>query len=139
MKQYCVDLEIAKELKKNGFPQEICFYYSRSNGQEDIKGNPTYDFSSVHGGKGIFDKIYDTRLRYEYCPAPTTDEILKELPHEINGFIFRIERTENEFIVGYFELSHGDDEVRFGYFYDKKLCNALAKLWLYIKKEGYIK
>ncbi len=137
MKEYCVDLEIAKELEKNRFPQESNFYYSRNNGQEDIKGNPIYDFSSIDGGKGRFDRIIDPRLRYEYYPAPTSDEILKELPHEINEFWLRIEPVKDKYIVGYWEEGH-EDERRFDYFEEKKLSNALAKMWLYLKKEGYI-
>ncbi len=119
MKEYCVDLEIAKKLKINGFPQDTFFWYNK---------------------EGYFKSRFTNNLfRKGSFSAPTSDEILKELPHEINGFIFRIERTKTEFVTGYFELSHGDDEVRFGYFYNKNLSNALAKHWLYLKKEGYIK
>ena len=121
MKQYCVDLEIAKELKINGFTQNTEFYYSRNNGQEDIKGNPTYDFSSIHGGKGTFDTIYDPRLRYEHCSALTTDEILKELPNVIiknkkyyylNIFRGVFNVVNPAFTTHYYEITYIDHNIK---------------------------
>lgn len=101
MKNYCVDLEIAKELKDNGFPQNSYFWWNK------------------------------TRCS---ITAPTSDEILKELPKEI--------KTKRDC----YRIDIGYDIVKkvwycgiCEFFEDKKLSNALAKMWLYLKKEGYIK
>jgi len=114
MKEYCVDLELAKELKEAGFPQKSVWSYFNED-SEDLA-------------------IVGTELDIAIS-APCSDELLKELPIEVNGFIFRIERTNTDYVLGYFEY----DEIRFGYFHNIKLSNALARMWLYLKKEGYIK
>ena len=137
MKEFCVDLEIAKELKENGYPQETSFLVLA------LKGHPTYDFSSKNGGKGTFDVIYDPKLRDEYLSAPCSDEILKELPNEINGYVLEIIRYENGTIEADFSKSFwADDETEYlikskKLFYKLSMC--LAELWLDLKKEGYIK
>lgn len=111
MKDYFVDLEIAKKLKENGFPQE---------------GNSGY--FELTDGCSKCSLIFST---------PNVDEILKELPQyieietsePIKELILSISRTD-EFMVNYGSLFIE---------YDKILCNALAKLWLLLKEHGYIK
>ena len=80
--------------------------------------------------------------------APTSDEILKELPQEIrDAYELSIDRSEGLYYVYYWRWSPYDSEKEsfgageFGRqeIKDKKLSNALAKIWLYLKKEGYIK
>ena len=127
MKEYCVDYEIAEKLNENGFPQTtFCSY--------DING------TFWHG----CDEEYS---------APNSDEILKELPvvlkNKDRDFYYHshIERIEDE-NKEYYEISYG----YFSYgewvipiilpmkvISEEKLSNALAKMWLYLKKESHIK
>jgi len=139
MKEYCVDLDIAMELKINDFSQKTYFCWMNFTQLEN-------DFGFVHhyisdGKEYHFQANYidsDLPAKGHVYYAPTSDELLKELPHEVNGFHLRIEPVLNEeYIVGYWEEGY-EDERRFDYYNDKKLTNALAKMWLYLKKEGLL-
>ena len=110
MKEYCVDLELAKELKENGFPQKSTFYW-----WINTQGKPHFSYGT----------------KYDYS-APTSDEILKELPDGIR-IVKQIGKNSGIFTVA---CPIGNQTK---YFDNKKLSNCLALLWLYLKKEGYIK
>ena len=121
MKEYCVDLEIAKELKENGFPQKTEYYWNLYQGKFQLL-NPSYAED-----EWMFKEV-------DYS-APTTDEILKELPAKLNKKELQlIKGSKDSFMVIY---EYGTENLP-GQL-DKKPCNALAKMWLYLKKEGYIK
>jgi len=128
MKEYCVDLEIAKELEKNGFISECHFeWIDRPNINNPIIVNY------------FVAKSYHYKERFL---APVSDEILKELPNEIKGYSLEIVRYETGPIeVNYVKYNSIDvPEYLINskeMFY--KLSNALAKKWLHLKKEGYIK
>ena len=118
MKKYCVDLEIAKELEESGFPQETYFWWNECF----ITKISTYE---IHSQKGY--------LEGKHLSAPTSDEILKELPITINKVKnLTIHKGNTEYYVNYQEYN------KHPIIYDKILSNALAKMWLYLKKEGYI-
>lgn len=121
MKDYVVDLEIARELKENGFSQNSIYRY-----EIDIKE----DASLCQNFIPINDHV-----NYVYS-APCSDEILKELPKRIsyhqNLCIIKDEQT---YWCAY-EGATLEDEVGAS---SKKLSNALAKLYIRLKKEGYIK
>ena len=114
MKEYCVDLEIAKELKENGFPQSKTSSLYYINDKEG-KYYTNYPDTIERKLKFYIDKIIH---------LPTSDEILKELPTGT-----RIKKIDN----GYFVKTYPYDFI-----FKEKLSNALAKMWLYLKKEGYI-
>lgn len=132
MKQYCVNLKLAKELKENGFPQKSHFLWNMSN--------YGYYFCNKQG--------YIDYSPQEDLYAPTSDELLKELPNTISNkdnpsckYYLRIIKNE------IFEVSYGYEDydgwiIPYDYNIenreDKKLSNALAKLWIYLKKEGYL-
>lgn len=137
MKECCVDLEIAKELKENGFPQNTILQWRFYDGSVE---NSFLITSRASGfGHGLI------------CHAPTSDEILKALPIIIrdnynNDFSLRIDQTcdngeKNVTYWSYESLNNFDDSE---FILDNKMCNdkklpnALAKMWLYVKKEGYI-
>ena len=143
MKEFYVDLEIAKVLKANRFPQINGQYYAKVNKdilefKEEIEIEPTKwieEFCSV-----------DTQEELDYQQLilfPTSDEILKELPHEINGFILEIIRYEDgTFEADYARSLWRDEDTEYlikskKLFY--KLNSCLAELWIDLKKEGYIK
>lgn len=139
MKEHCVDLEIAKELKENGFPQESFFSYRKYEENIYLKYPCGIDTSSLH-----------------VCFAPTSDEILKELPTYLAKD--NLDEADSEYFLNiskdyysnknkndFYEVSYDSvDGKGFNYpdnicIEDDKLSNALATFWLYLKKEGYIK
>jgi len=137
MKEYCVDLEIAKELKENGFPQITNFYHRI---QKDEIGEFT-DFSNTHL-KSDFMTIINV------YSAPTTDELIKQLPREIKDLNFeyyyhlKIEQSpihDEMYFISYGITNQDRAWMQYYDTDDKKLSNALAKMWLKLKKEGYIK
>lgn len=113
MNKYVVDLEIAKELKNNGFLQDSKF---------------SWEYDDVNSCDCIqsIDKEFS---HFNTVNAPMSDEILKELPKYIDSRPLTI-IIANTNIVEYLNIPSQIDE---------KLSNALAKMWLYLKKEGYIK
>ena len=130
MKEFCVDLELAKELKENDFPQKPGFswweYISTVSKTKNI--DVFYDFPHWTVAKDV-DIL---------CFAPTSDELLKELPEGIS--ITKCLKNKS-YLVSKLEpnISKRINEKVYKGFQDEKLPNALAKMWLYLKKEGYIK
>ncbi len=142
MKEFCVDLEIAKELKENGFLQDSKFYFMRQDfitfaktaGLENRKPwalsiivpkKDKEDFLEYFGHK---DKWMGIQPEH-FISAPISDEILKELRKyksfiQINTLDFNILKIQVK-------------TYPFDWITAKKLSNALAKMWLYLKKEGY--
>ncbi len=119
MKKYCVDLEIAKELKENGFKSKTYFRYQIDTlGEVEIETN---EFA-------VHDHVADI------FNAPASEEIIKELPKEIDNNTFQIHffKSKKLWSVGYFDYYEP-----WIYLEDKKLSNCLALVWLYLKKEGY--
>jgi len=140
MKEYCVDLELAKELKENGFPQDSEFYWNlhKAGGSAfPLDDNLNKKLASYKEKIGIDGVCYAT------YSAPTSDELLKELPKEINDYILEIVRYEDGTIEADYcrNLWRSEDTEYLiqskKLFY--KLSNALGILWLDLKKEGHIK
>lgn len=133
MKKYCIDLEIAKELKINGFSQNTHYFWARYN--KKVMRSEQWD---------LIDRPFSNEaLQKPYYSAPTTDEILKELPNEINGYVLEIIRYEDGAIEADYTkyVQHYEDTEYLiqskKLFY--KLSNCVAELWIDLKKEGYIK
>lgn len=144
MKEYCVDLEIAKELKENGFHQDTNFYW--------YKRLPEKNSWKFIGNKNVQYK----RKSYCFTPdgndilysAPCSDEVLKELPTyfienkeyyllEIRKDIYTDIPKSDFYCISYTHVDGtGYREICIE---ADKLSNALAIMWLYLKKEGYIK
>lgn len=139
MKEYCVDLEIAKELEENGFPLKCkyvwCEYYNGDILQWDL-----YEFD--------LDDPVNKQIW-----SPTSDEILEELPLKIqikseeyylqifrDSYSNKKMQDKEYFCVSYVTYNnkcfHRHDNVCIE---EDKLSNGLALMWLYLKKEGYIK
>lgn len=107
-----VSLETAKLLKENGFRKECHFGYC--DGELECNPSPTEW------------PIY----------APTTDELLEELPWHTQIY----KGTDGN--LGQY-ICHLDARSVIGqketkWFYHKDLCEALAQMWLYLKKEGLL-
>jgi len=117
-KQLCVCLETAKLLKDKGFPQGDSYFV-------------WIHFSKSWGG--IWGLCNETeqlnhKLKYptegvEVIAAPTTDEILAELPNGVS-----CERSIDVYKVDQFWVEY-QREI----FYNKLLPEALASLWLKVK------
>ncbi len=153
MKEYCVDLKIAKELKENGFPQDSEFYFMRQDaGTIDTKNGglsnrKPWALSGIVSKKDKEDFLENFGHKDKwmgiqpesFLSAPLPGEILKELPKSIvNGiyWMFIIKDFDNNFQV-YYENTY-INELKFRII-NKKLSNCLALAWLHLKKLGYIK
>jgi hypothetical protein len=134
--QYVISLEISKQLKEAGWKKETEFEWCNV-GSKDADTWILYHHTEMH-------KYYPKGELF----APLATEILEELPREIilqeQGKIFElvITHTLSGYYVYYFCFRYLDDEKTMR---DEGLCpivpqdtlpNALAKMWLYLKKEG---
>lgn len=137
-----VSLELAKQLKEAGYPQEGYFNY-RENG--DFYMGNTYL-------RGSSESINQERFT-----APTADEILDRLPQEIvyieKGHTkdykvtcsLRINLEDKNF---WYQSDYDDCPCGCGDYYVKSigtkkdiydsLADAVGNLWLYLKKEKLI-
>jgi len=123
--KHCVSLEIAKQLKEAGYNQrgECWWFISPMSDPIIVSANPLLGHSE------------------EAYVAPLATEILEELPFGLEGEngndILKIERYKNGYSVCYFD--DGQDKYT-GKTHLLKMSdtlpNALAKLWLYLKKGG---
>ena len=115
-----VSLETAKLLKEAGFRQDTeMFWYPNPNGTTWDYILVTKDFKRVSGG-------------LIYTAAPTTDELLEELPSRLNehsGVLLIFKETDA------YEVCYGGHDNRF---INVSLPEALAQCWLWLRKEKLI-
>jgi hypothetical protein len=125
-----VSLETAKKLKEAGWNKPTALVYTNY-----YHGEPT---EKMH----LEFPVHTTDPNKLY--APTTDEILADLPKTINGYA-NSDNKNVSYIVAVFK---GEDTYFAGYFFygielivfkNKSLVEALAELWLWAKEKGYIK
>lgn len=104
-----VSLETAKLLKENGFRQDTEKVWLKLGAQDGFC-LADKDFLDIHYGN-------------EWYAAPTTDELLEELPDGVR--IYKSQGEFNIFLTNAMPpfISH------------KILPEALSILWLYLKKE----
>lgn len=119
-------LETSKALKEAGFRQEDITYwwhdYNVHNDGLSVKNYYLMNEKPTHSG-----------LAKDYA-APTTDELLEELPKDTEI----CKRLSNYFIVNCEVDAKGPTwlHVRFD---NESLPEALAQCWLWLKKEGLLK
>lgn len=114
-----VSLELAKQLKEAGYPQEGLWYWTGDITNEIELRN------SIHWSSGQrFKKVYT---------APTVAELLGKIPFD-NARLEKIvtayggkEVYRAKHIIDYKGNSHNEDE--------NNPADAMAKMWLYLKKE----
>jgi len=134
LKDISCDKDISIELKEKGFKQESLFAWV-----------PFYNTNTDIGKKGFAHRW--ELMSHSDCKniisAPTAEEILKELPKR---FIYKSKT------MCYLRLDCSHEEYRIQYYYfednleyalclhkqDKKLCNALAKIWIYLKDNNLL-
>jgi hypothetical protein len=125
MDKHCVSLELAKQMKEAGFNKETEFWWVHN------KIRDTWEIKY-----GLSECIKEHQESWEHYPAPLATEILEELPNELGNLkeltIHKL--PEEKWRVNYWD----DEKLKCIQKFDKSLPNALAKLWLYLRKEKII-
>lgn len=131
MKEFCVDLDLSEELERNNFPQTSYGWYKPDYDGRDRKPVLLNVLAS-----GTSKSPYNNLSHYRLSYTPNSDELLKELPEG-----FRISKNIHGYFISILDIKTTllVRENAYKGFEDKKPSNALAKLWLYLKKEGHIK
>jgi hypothetical protein len=116
-----VSFELAKTLKKLGYNQNV------SNFVYDDKGGLLYIGEYFHHNINIDE--------FEYFDAPTISELLSEVPYEIgydkNKNIFLSIEERRRVCYKYYEKYIYEQNNNCG------LADNLAKMWIFLKEEGY--
>jgi hypothetical protein len=137
MEKHCVSLEIAKQLKEGGFKKETKFWWIKT----------CYIDNNGNAERWILDIPKDIDKKREKILAPLATEILEELP----DYRYRKDISYDSFLS--IEKTHTKKkglvhyEVNYRYIknhliatknIDDSLPNALARMWLYLKKENLL-
>lgn len=124
-------LETCKALKEAGFPQETEFKYFR------VKRSDVYEIFFQNCDCDAITQKEESHG--ESIAAPTAEEVLRELPHQI----LKGGKTYNSVIMKLYFGAYGmqyetsNHEV-WDSVVDDALCGVLAKMYLYLKEEGLI-
>ena len=128
MDKYVIDLELAKKLKDLGTKQNSEFYIDE---YEDIY--------TIENAKNVFEEneyYKEVREPVILWSCFTSDEILEKLPVNIENLTIWVCKCKNGYTVYYFdEDGYGEEEFCQS---DKKLSNALAKMWVFLIENGYV-
>jgi hypothetical protein len=133
IQEITTDLEISKELEENGFPQDGLFWWIKFAEGYKVKDEAKVD---------TYCRYYDTDDTTFYS-APTAEELLKELPKNVKWKTLFINNQDLYFLF-YADIGRNDENRNVTLYKekeiqsDKKLCNALAKMWLYLKKNNLL-
>jgi len=123
-----VSLKTAKLLKEAGFPQETALFYRVDEFGNVFERNANEDPLKMQ-------KVLGTNI---YYAKPTIDELLEELPESLiqDGYLamMKIIRTPSK---EYFVTYQSSREDR-GTVENESLPEALAQMWLWLKKEKLI-
>ena len=126
IENYVCSLELAKQLKSEGYPQEDSLFY------RGVKSGKIY--------------LYETAIEIKYNPsffyaAPISDELLEELPKEITLGKEKYEDFATMTIYLFEEGNHIFYDGENGEYFECKqdrFVDSVAELWLKLKKEGYL-
>lgn len=125
-----VSLETAKLLKEAGFKQDTYWYhYEHKRLKEE-------DYKECKCEGLNHDDVYYPEESWNKIAAPSTDELLEELPWHTQIY----KGTDGN--LGQY-ICHLDARSVIGqketkWFYHKDLCEALAQMYLFLKKEGLL-
>lgn len=150
-----VSRETTKLLKENGYPQNKSSFYIVDTGDNRQKGYPGYkpkwnivdsNCASARRSNTKNDKFPD-----EQIAMPNTDELLEELPVTIKTKwghyntdvylymnIYRHPDKSKGFDVSYTPMFNPEANGWFNQRFLGELPEALAQMWLWLKKEGLI-
>lgn len=135
MKHQQVSLELSKQLKEAGYKQEGLFWWVGHKWTKKLGGKLYYE---IHYQDDIECQDHGQGL----AVAPTVAELGERLPQYIKnrGYMLTIVKDDNnKWWIGY--PNHkgiGVSDIKWK-FEEVKLADALAKMWLYLKKEGLLK
>jgi hypothetical protein len=122
-------LEISKQLKEEGYPQEAEYYYWFMEGE----------YQKLMPASWCLDERRQNDERYVFYASPTADELLERLPY--GNIVFR--RHNGKYITC--EHPSRQRSTKKGYVYTDKhfgsydsAADALAKLWIYLKQHNLI-
>lgn len=129
MEKYTVSLEIAKQLEDNGWVKETEYHWMHNiTGVEPDKVMHKFQTATWK----IYRKIQNGGV-IQYYSAPIAEEILEQLPFLIKDAYLEIDQNGNDEWVLYYE-----DNPLVEKCYSKKLSDALALLWIELKKNNLI-
>jgi len=121
----CVGLETAKKLQDAGiyFRNSFRMYCVGCSENKIILRSEIKKYNKL-------------KLRNMICNAPTTNEMLEWLPSDFDGFPLTIRKNNKLWEVGYINRFN-TGECIFDLFTHKTPQEALAKLCLWVRKEGH--
>lgn len=133
MEKITTSLELSKELKENGFKQDSIYTLSK-----DSLSN-RYELCFIH----------PQEIKEDEYSAPTAEELLEELPKDLfindKSYHLCIYYAVSKYRCIYERLykEYGCELIREILNKEiisdnEKLCNALAKMWLYLKKNNLL-
>jgi len=131
IEKYVVSLELAKKLKEAGWEKETVYWWweRRSSSGKLITQEARY--------KDDPPIFLDGNTVEIIAPAPLAEEMLEELPKKITKHSLTYWLTmdyDDAYIMTYSDC----DWFAIVQSMDKKLSNALARLWLWLKENGYL-
>lgn len=131
-----VSLETARALKEAGFPQKTLFLWaSWSTGTCDMDNVVEFrEFLEWRKKRehGVKDQVWDAYA------APTTDELLAVLPSQLLNHTLHIGKYDTEYEVWYEKYGIRIDQKIIMNHYRESLPEALAQMYLWLKKEGLL-
>lgn len=117
LQDICASLEMSKELKKAGYPQDSLFYWAKFKDVWKIRDRDAMDI--------LFPD-------YEKVSAPTVAELGEALPVLVEDNYSDCYKSADGWECSYDRAMNGK------FFTDKSEANVRAKMWLYLKEEGLL-
>lgn len=126
-----VSLTTARALKEAGYDKETLFNWQNAESTDD------YGYHKDLWCLTKTDEIWNEK--YQRISAPCSDEILEELPEHIpSGHRLVVLKIEKEYCVAYQALIPMSGLYTHVEYCNESLPEALAAMWLYLKKEGLL-
>lgn len=123
MEKHCVSLEIAKQLKDAGWNKKTKFWWC-------LKGELLAGYELRYFNE---PKSYIEQFCKDVISSPFATELLDDLPREISINQY----PENDSVR--YQVGYNKDKMALQtYRYSNNLCDALAEMWIYLKKEKII-
>ena len=147
IEKYVVSLDLAKKLKEAGWKKETVYWWVKT--QHGIRLE-AIRYIELYPNQSYGIIWLDDAGKEEFmplAPAPLAEEILEELPFKIltksGEFYLTVETGRNKYYyVGYKQAVRVYDywwEDRWLHFLSAEIfTNALARLWLWLKENGYL-
>lgn len=135
-----VSLDTAKKLKEVGFKQNSALYwFAFGHGVREWQiTDRILDNKSIKGWRNFENNNRETVM----YAAPTSDEILEELPCNIKKerriYWLKIKKDKEGFLIYYVDDYGGDEMDELAVFQEVILCESLAAMWLYLKQQGLL-